>query len=100
MAKNMTWREQARQYIAAQIAAARERGLSNLTDIERLVRASYPFGPRTNYAYRAWCLEVRAAFQAQATTTEQERLRAWNAAEPIYAGGWEWPSAEGDGDAG
>jgi len=53
-----------------------------------------PFGPRTNYPYRVWCEEVRAALHMQTTTTEHEQLRAWNAGEPIHAGAWEWPNAE------
>ena len=34
-------------------------GTSNLSALEREIRAAYPFGERANHPYKIWCDEVR-----------------------------------------
>ena len=50
-----TWRERARAHIAQTIVQARQDGLSGPQLAQRVSRA-YPWPPRRNWPYRAWCL--------------------------------------------
>lgn len=76
-----TWRAKAR----AVIARAKTSYTGHPDGLEAHIRAAYPFGERTNYPYKVWCEEVRAALtpSVPGEARLQLRLAAWNAGEPI-----------------
>lgn len=49
-----TWGDHARNVITQALESGRTQGLEGM-DLERYVQAQYPYGPRENWPYKAWC---------------------------------------------
>ncbi len=54
---SVTWRQRA---AAAIWEVVRAHPGASRKELRRLIRASYPFGPRKAYPYKAWLVEARA----------------------------------------